>query len=83
VPATKVTAGGIADPGLLLVRSHYQQYDGAGTFLGAAADNCGALTEAGGDMGGQILHFVGTAGTTCPTTPTQQVQGNQGLQVRP
>ncbi|MGA2355540.1 MAG: hypothetical protein ABSG02_13675 [Terriglobales bacterium] len=84
VPATKTTVtlstGTFTDPGLELVRSHYQQYDGAGTLLGAAPVNCGT-TEAGGDMGGIILTFVG--GTKCPTTPTQQVQGNQGLQVRP
>jgi hypothetical protein len=79
VPATKTLAGGITDPGLTLVRSHYQQYDGAGTLLGAAPINSGT-TEAGGDMGG-ILLACPTA-TTCPKT-TQHVQGNQGLQVRP
>jgi hypothetical protein len=79
VPATKTVAGGITDPGLELVRSHYQQYDGAGTALGAAPVNCGT-TEAGGDVGGWILQFVSGK---CPTTPTQQVQGNQGVQVRP
>jgi len=79
VPATKTIAGGITDPGLTLVRSHYQQYDGAGTLLGAAPVNSGT-TEAGGDMGG-ILLTCPTA-TTCPKT-TQHVQGNQGLQVRP
>lgn len=79
VPATKTTAGGIVDPGLLLVRSHYQQYDGAGTLLGAVPVNSGT-SEAGGDMGGQILACPTT--TTCTAT-TQLVQGNQGLQVRP
>jgi hypothetical protein len=79
VPATKTIAGGITDPGLTLVRSHYQQYDGAGTLLGAAPVNSGT-TEAGGDMGG-ILLTCPTA-TTCPKT-TQHVQGDQGLQVRP
>lgn len=79
VPATKVTAGGIADPGMVLVRSHYQQLDGAGNSLGAAPHNCGT-TEAGGDMGGWILPNVSTA--ACTTT-TQEVQGDQGLQVRP
>jgi len=79
IPATKTTAGGITDPGLLLVRSHYQQYDGAGNFLGAAPINSGT-TEAGGDMGGVILSCATT--TTC-SKATQQVQGNQGLQVRP
>jgi hypothetical protein len=46
--------------------------------LGAAPVNSGT-TEAGGDMGGTIL--VCPTLTTCPKT-TQQVQGNQGLQVR-
>jgi hypothetical protein len=79
VPATATTAGGIKDPGLLLVRSHYQQYDGADTLLGVAPVNSGTK-EAGGDMGGVILTCP--TSKTCPTT-TQQVQGNQGLQVRP
>ena len=79
VPATKTIAGGITDPGLVLVRSHYQEYDGAGNLLGAAPINSGT-TEAGGDAGGQILSCPTT--TTCSKT-TQQVQGNQGLQVRP
>jgi len=79
IPATKTVAGGITDPGLLLVRSHYQQYDGAGTALGAVPVNSGT-TEAGGDMGGWILTCP--TSTTCPKT-TQHVQGNQGLQVRP
>jgi hypothetical protein len=79
IPATKTTAAGITDPGLELVRAHYQQYDGGGTLLGAAPVNCGT-TEAGGDMGGVIIPFVSAK---CVATPTQQVQGNQGLQVRP
>jgi hypothetical protein len=79
VPFVKTTADGIADPGLLVVRSHYQQYDGAGTFIGAAPVNSGT-TEAGGDLGGQVL-LCATL-TTCPKA-TQLVQGNQGLQVRP
>jgi hypothetical protein len=80
VPATKTVGATQTDPGLLLVRSHYQQYDGSGALLGAAPANCGTA-EAGGDMGGTILTFI--AAKTCPTTPTQDVQGNQGLQVRP
>ena len=54
IPFKKTVAGGITDPGLLYLRSHYQQYDGAGTFLGAAPVNKGTA-EAGGDMGGCIL----------------------------
>jgi hypothetical protein len=79
VPATKTVGTTTTDPGLLLARSHYQQYDGADTLLGAAPVNSGT-TEAGGDMGGTIL--VCPTLTTCPKT-TQQVQGDQGLQVRP
>lgn len=79
VPFVKTTAGGITDPGLLLVRSHYQQYDGAGTLIGAVPVNSGT-TEAGGDFGGEILLCATAA--TCPKT-TQNVEGNQGLQVRP
>ena len=54
IPFKKTTAGGITDPGLLYLRSHYQQYDGAGTLIGAAPVDKGT-TEAGGDMGGCIL----------------------------
>jgi len=54
VPATKTIAGGITDPGLVYLRSHYQQYDGAGNFIGAAPLDKGTK-EAGGDMGGCIL----------------------------
>jgi len=79
VPVTKTVGTTATDPGLSLVRSHYQQYDGADTLLGAAPVNSGT-TEAGGDMGGTIL--VCPTATTCPKT-TQQVQGDQGLQVRP
>jgi hypothetical protein len=79
VPFVKTTAGGITDPGLLLVRSHYQQYDGSGTLIGAAPVNSGTK-EAGGDFGGTILPCA--AKTTCSTV-TQDVQGEQGLQLRP
>jgi hypothetical protein len=74
VPFVKTVAGGITDPGLLIVRSHYQQFDGAGTLIGAAPINSGT-GEAGGDLGGQVLPST--------STTTQTVQGLQGLQVRP
>jgi hypothetical protein len=74
VPFVKTVAGGITDPGLLYLRSHYQQYDGAGTLIGAAPINTGT-TEAGGDVGGQVL--------TSTSKTTQLVQGVLGLQVRP
>jgi hypothetical protein len=74
VPFAKTVAGGVTDPGLLLVDSHYQQYDGAGNLIGAAPVNSGT-TEAGGDVGGEVLSST--------SKTTQQVQGNLGLQVRP
>jgi hypothetical protein len=63
VPATKTVAGGITDPGLLYQRSHYQEYDGAGDLLGAVPVNSGTK-EAGGDMGGCIVHSSGKGATT-------------------
>jgi hypothetical protein len=62
IPFKKTIAGGITDPGLKYLRSHYQQYDGAGTFLGAAPVNKGTA-EAGGDMGGCILKSTGATST--------------------
>jgi hypothetical protein len=50
VPAKPV----LNDPGLQLVRSHYQQLDGNGANLGPAPNN-GPSGEAGGDLGGCIL----------------------------
>jgi hypothetical protein len=65
----------VADPGLLVLRSHYQQLDGANTILaqpinaGSAVENftktgTGAFTESGGDMGGTV--FTCAAQTSCP-----------------
>ena len=79
VPAVKTVGTTQTDPGLLIERSHYQQYDGAGTFIGAAPVDSGTA-EAGGDAGGEILPCA--AKTTCSKT-TQEVHGDQGLQVRP
>jgi hypothetical protein len=79
VPAVKTVGATTTDPGLLVLRSHYQEYDGAHTLIGAAPVNSGT-GEAGGDGGGLILPCATAA--TCSKT-TQQVQGNQGLQVRP
>ncbi len=104
--AVKLAAGVIGpnaftDPGLLVVRSHYQQQDGAGTALNLVAaapfvNNIGssAVPEAGGDMGGQILNCQAYGATSCaysakapnngaPQMTIQNVQGNQGFQVRP
>lgn len=58
VPAVAVAG----DPGLLVWRSHYQQWDGTGTTIGAAPSNGGFGTsgnttgaDKGGDMGGCVL----------------------------
>jgi len=63
VPAAKVTITAaqnsfgyaITDNGLLLLRSHYQQYDGAGVNIGAAPVNEPSTSEKGGDMGGLVI----------------------------
>jgi len=71
----------ITDNGLVLLRSHYQQYDGAGTNIGAAAVNEPTASEKGGDMGGLIIPTaIGVTGLT-PTSKdsenqTQIVQGS-------
>ena len=54
VPA--VTVVGTTDLGIKLLRSHYQQKDGAGTLLGAGP--VANFPEKGGDMGGQIIPTV-------------------------
>lgn len=66
VPAT--TVSGTADLGLKLVRSHYQQRDGASVALGKAGAN---VPEAGGDMGGMIIP------TTIGVTTEKQIQLTQ------
>ena len=71
VTYTAQTVGGTADLGLKLLRSHYEQRDGAGTQLGAA----GVATnspEKGGDMGGFIIPT--TIGVTTYKAQTQLVQ---------
>lgn len=81
VPAVKTVGTSETDPGLLIVRSHLQQYDGAGTTIGAAPVNgeIGGATEKGGDAGGLIM--VCKTVTSCPTT-TEELQGYQGQQAR-
>jgi hypothetical protein len=79
VPATKTVGKTQTDPGLTVQRSHYQEYDGAGTFLGATPVNAVAK-EAGGDMGGCIVPITGHDASetqsvnsdfpTCTTRPT-------------
>jgi hypothetical protein len=53
VPAGVVA--GTTDLGIKLLRSHYQQKDGAGMLLGSAPVNS---PEKGGDMGGYIIPTV-------------------------
>jgi len=76
VPATstKVTIGGksFTDPGLTLIRSHYQQTDGNGNPIGKAGVNSGK-TESGGDQGGAILSNTNLG--------TQLIQGNANATV--
>lgn len=78
VPAVKTVGTSATDPGLLIVRSHLQQYDGAGTLIGAAPVNAPA-TEKGGDAGGLVLPCATT--TTCSKT-TGALDGFQGQQTR-
>jgi hypothetical protein len=63
VSFTAQTVGTLKDLGLKVLRSHYQQKDGAGTLLGKAPVN--EPTEVGGDMGGQIIPT--TIGVTTET----------------
>lgn len=53
VPFAAVTGTNPPEIGLKFLRSHYQQYDGAGNKIGVAPINTGA--DKGGDMGGCIL----------------------------
>jgi hypothetical protein len=75
VPAAAVTGQvgtdgkAIAELGLKLVRSHYQQKDGNSVALGKAPTN---VPEAGGDMGGMIIP------TTIGVTTEKQVKIVQG-----
>ena len=92
VPATAVTATGslgksIADLGLKLVRSHYQQYDGANVKLGTfvtVADTCN-VPEKGGDMGGWIIPT--TVGVVlekrCSNVQVSLPDGSLGSAIRP
>ena len=72
VPAA--TVAGTTDLGIKLLRSHYQQKDGAGTILGSTLAPVNSLTstERGGDMGGFIIPT--TIGVTTYTTQTKLVQ---------
>jgi hypothetical protein len=92
VPFKAVSAVGslgktVADLGLKLVRSHYQQYDGASVKLGTAAtvaDTCN-VPEKGGDMGGLIIPT--TIGVTtekrCSLVQSSTPDGGLNPVVRP
>jgi hypothetical protein len=61
IPWAATTAGGVADLGLKLLRSHYMQRSGvtAGTFLEKCTSNLATNSpECGGDMGGLIIPTV-------------------------
>ena len=77
----------IAELGLKLVRSHYQQYQGNGTLLGpfvTVADTCN-VPERGGDMGGMIIPT--TIGVTtekrCSMVQSSKADGTLSPVVRP
>jgi hypothetical protein len=93
VPAAKVTTavgacGGttaFVDLGLLLVRSHYAQFDGnsPSVLLGTAPNFPGLSTSnttlGGGDMGGMIIPTALGASTAYKTYMTQSGDANGGL----
>jgi hypothetical protein len=79
--------GTIADLGLKLVRSHYQQYDGTNVKLGlfaTAPDTCN-VPEKGGDMGGWIIPT--TIGVVlekrCSNVQVSDPNGTVGSAIRP
>jgi hypothetical protein len=71
------------DLGLLLVRSHYEQFDGNGHALGVAPSYPGIATSnttgGGGDMGGMIIPTALGAATAYQTYMTQSGDANGGL----
>jgi hypothetical protein len=94
VPAAAVTGAvdpisgkTVAELGLKLVRSHYQQYDGNNVKLGAfvtAVDTCN-VPEKGGDMGGMIIPT--TIGLTtekrCSIVQSSGTDGDLSPAIRP
>jgi len=46
------------DPGLQLLRSHYQQFDNSGATIGLGPINDSTTGDRGGDVGGCIEHFT-------------------------
>jgi ABC-type phosphate transport system substrate-binding protein len=74
IPYGLTTAGGQTDPGLKLLRSHFQQYDGTGVAIGGAPVNISATGDVGGDMGGCILDSAGGVAYTESDTTIQLFQ---------
>ncbi len=80
--STDCPDGEVKDPGLLVERAHYLQYDGAGVSINALGGSStgsstienftktgtGGFTENGGDVGGEA--FTCATSTTCPNSAT-------------
>jgi len=62
------------DPGLKLLRSHFQQKDGQGNPIGGAPINIAATGDVGGDMGGCILPSSGVEATSDTTVQLFQAE---------
>lgn len=79
VPVVAVAAnsstGFGGDPGLQLLRSHYQQVDNSGAKIGNAPVNDASTGDVGGDVAGCIEHF--TPGTT--GNPLKESDSTTGL----
>lgn len=79
VPVVAVAAnsstGFAGDPGLQLLRSHYQQVDNAGAKIGNAPVNDASTGDVGGDVAGCIEHF--TPGAT--GNPLKESDSTTGL----
>src|SRR5208282_3816918 len=73
VPAKRTVVSGYpTDPGLLYLHSHYQQYDGAGTLIGAVPVNSGTK-ETGGELGGCILKSTSKVTQSVSDSPSKCV----------
>jgi len=68
IPATSTKVGTFTDPGISILRAHYQQTDGAGNDIGGAPVDSGT-TEAGGDMGGCIQPSASVAVNLVQSAP--------------
>jgi hypothetical protein len=73
VPFKKTVVGSEIDPGLGLLRSHYQE-KGGGVNIGPAPINVAVTGDKGGDMGGCILTGSGLASTSDTTTGLGQAE---------